>query len=70
MTEPIRFVVNDRGEQVAVIMSIEEYRKILEDREDLADVRAYDEAKAAGGDTIPLEQALEDIHRNRTCATK
>jgi hypothetical protein len=53
-----------------VIIGIEEYRKILEEREDLDDVRAYDKAKAAGGETVLLEQALEEVPRDQTCAAK
>jgi PHD/YefM family antitoxin component YafN of YafNO toxin-antitoxin module len=60
-----QFVVNDRGEKVAVMISVEEYEKILEQLEDLEDIRAYDEAKAAGDAAIPLEQALAENRRNR-----
>jgi PHD/YefM family antitoxin component YafN of YafNO toxin-antitoxin module len=60
-----QFVVNERGEKVAVVLSIEEYEKILEELEELDDIRAYDEAKASGETPIPLEQALSEIRRNR-----
>jgi PHD/YefM family antitoxin component YafN of YafNO toxin-antitoxin module len=60
-----QFVVNERGEKVAVMISIEEYEKILEELEDLEDIRAYDEAKASGETPIPLEQALAENRRNR-----
>jgi PHD/YefM family antitoxin component YafN of YafNO toxin-antitoxin module len=60
-----QFVVNERGEKVAVVIGIEEYEKILEELEDLEDIRAYDEAKASGETPIPLEQALAEIRRNR-----
>ncbi len=63
-----QFVVNERGEKVAVVISIEEYEKILEELEDLEDlqaVREYEEAKASGETPIPLEQALSEIRRNR-----
>ncbi len=60
-----QFVVNERGEKVAVVISIEEYEKILEELEDLEDIRAYDEAKASGDVAVPLEQALAENRRNR-----
>ena len=60
-----QFVVNERGEKVAVVIGIEEYEKILEELEELDDIRAYDEAKASGETPIPLEQALAEIRRNR-----
>jgi hypothetical protein len=66
MKEPTQFLTNAKGEKIAVVISIEEYEKILEDLEDLADVRAYDEAKASGEATVPLEEALERIERERS----
>ena len=60
-----QFVVNERGEKVAVVLSIEEYEKILEELEDLEDIRAYDEAKASGETGVPLEEAIARIERSR-----
>jgi PHD/YefM family antitoxin component YafN of YafNO toxin-antitoxin module len=60
-----QFVVNERGEKVAVVISIEEYEELLEEIEDLQAVREYEEAKASGETPIPLEQALTEIRRNR-----
>jgi PHD/YefM family antitoxin component YafN of YafNO toxin-antitoxin module len=60
-----QFVVNDRGEKVAVMISVEEYEKILEALEDLEDLRACNERKASGEIPMPLEEALADIRRNR-----
>ncbi len=60
-----QFVVNERGEKVAVVLSIEEYEKILEELEDLEDIRACNEAKALGETPIPLERALAENRRNR-----
>jgi len=60
-----QFVVNERGEKVAVVLSIEEYEKILEELEDFEDIRACNEAKALGETPIPLEQALANIERSR-----
>jgi hypothetical protein len=53
------------GEKIAVVISIEEYEKILEELEDLEDLRACDEARALGETAIPLEQALAENRRNR-----
>ena len=60
-----QFVVNERGEKVAVILGIEEYEELLEDLEDLQAVREYDEAKAWGETPIPLEEALARIEKSR-----
>jgi hypothetical protein len=65
MKEPTQFLINEKGEKIAVVISIEEYEKILEELEELDDIRAFDEAKASGEVPVPLEQALDEIERNR-----
>ena len=65
MREPTQFLVNEKGEKVAVVIGIEEYEKLVEELEDLEDIRACEEARASGETPIPLEQALEENRRNR-----
>jgi hypothetical protein len=65
MKEPTQFLTNEKGEKIAVVIGIEEYEKILEELEDLEDIRACDEARALGETPIPLEQALAENRRNR-----
>jgi len=65
MKEPTQFLTNKKGEKVAVVIGIEEYEKLLEELEDLEDIRAYDEAIASGETPIPFEQAIAEIKRSR-----
>jgi hypothetical protein len=65
MKEPTQFLTNEKGEKVAVVIAIEEYEKLLEELEDLEDIRAYDEAIASGETPIPFEQAIAEIKRSR-----
>jgi PHD/YefM family antitoxin component YafN of YafNO toxin-antitoxin module len=65
MKEPTRFLTNEKGEKVAVVIGIEEYEKLLEELEDLEDIRAYDEAMASGETPVPFEQAIAEIKRSR-----
>jgi PHD/YefM family antitoxin component YafN of YafNO toxin-antitoxin module len=60
-----QFVVNERGEKVAVVISIEEYEKILEELEDLEAIREYEEAKASGETPVSFDEAIARIERNR-----
>jgi prevent-host-death family protein len=50
-----QFVVDEKGRRTAVLLPIEEYDRLVEAEEDLADIRAADEARAEGGEDIPLE---------------
>jgi len=65
MKEPTQFLTNEKGERTAVVISIEEYEKLLEELEELEDIRAYDEAKASGETPVPFDEAVARIERNR-----
>jgi PHD/YefM family antitoxin component YafN of YafNO toxin-antitoxin module len=59
-----RYIVDENGKRTGVILSVEEYERLIEELEELEDVRAFDEAKAArekGDEVIPLDQAMREI---------
>jgi hypothetical protein len=65
MKEPTQFLTNEKGERIAVVIRIEDYEEMIEAMEDLADIRAIDEAKASGEVPIPFEQSMAENRRNR-----
>ena len=64
-----RYIVDDQGKKVAIILDIEEYERLLEEIEELDDIRAYDEAKAEGGVARPFEEVVAEIERERGWTT-
>jgi len=60
-----RYVVDDKGEKVAVILPVAIYEKIIEELEELEDIRAFDEAKTSGEPLIPFEEVLERVKKLR-----
>ncbi len=52
-----RYVVDDKGKAVSVLLDIKAYRKMLAELEELETIRAYDVAKASGDETVPFEKA-------------
>lgn len=56
-----RYVVDQTGNRVAVLIDIEEYHRILEALEELESINAYDEAKASNDEVISFEQAINEI---------
>ena len=56
-----RFIVDERGNKTAVLVEIERYSELLEAQEELALIRAYDEAKSSNDEAIPFEQAVKEI---------
>lgn len=60
-----KFVIDDKGERVGVILTMEDYQKILEELEELESIQAYDRVKASGEKVIPFEQAVKEIEEGR-----
>ena len=57
------FVVNGKSEKKAVLLPIGEWKRLMEDMEELEDIRAYDKAKARPDDAAaPFEQAVRQIN--------
>jgi len=65
VTKPLQFVTDESGARIAVVIDIKEYEKLLEELEELEDIRAFDEAEASGETAVPFEQALAEIKRAR-----
>ena len=65
MPKAPKFLTDEHGKKISVVLDIEEYEKMLEELEELEDIRAYDEAKASNEPAIPLKQALDEIERKR-----
>ncbi len=67
-----RYVVDENGKRVAVLLDIQEYERMVEELEEFEDIlacRAYDEAKAeldrGEDELIPWEQAKQEIEDER-----
>lgn len=58
-----RYVVDENGSRVGVLLNVDDYRRLLEELEELESIRAYDVAKASKDEVIPFEQALAEIER-------
>lgn len=65
-----RYIVDENGKRVSVVLSIEEYERMVEELEEMEDARVIDEVRAAvasGEDEfIPYEQARKEIARRRS----
>jgi len=60
-----QFITDSAGEKL-VVLSIGEFNTMMEELEDIEDVRLYDEAKKNDtGERIPMEEAFKIIEANR-----
>ena len=60
-----QFIEDNQGKRIAVLMPIDQYNKMLEQLEDIDDIRAYDAAKAEEDEIIPFDQAVNEIEKGR-----
>jgi PHD/YefM family antitoxin component YafN of YafNO toxin-antitoxin module len=57
-----QYVLDDNQKPKAVIIPLDEWEQIIEELDELDDIRAYDEAKTGPQDAIPFEQAVREIN--------
>ncbi|MFN3802453.1 hypothetical protein [Belliella pelovolcani] len=60
-----QFITDDHGKKLAVILPIKEYNKMVDDLEELEDIRLYDAAKKGKQEFIDADKAFEEIEENR-----
>jgi PHD/YefM family antitoxin component YafN of YafNO toxin-antitoxin module len=60
-----KYLVDEKGDRVGVLLDLEDYQKLLDELEELESLRAYDAAKASEEKAIPFEQAIAEIEKDR-----
>ena len=60
-----QFIIDGQGKKLAVILSITEYHKILEDLEELEDIKLYDSAKKSKLEFMEAREAFKGMDKER-----
>ncbi len=60
-----QYITDSQGKKLSVVLPIKEYQKMLEDLEELDDLRLYDEAMALNEPSIPIDKAFQQIEEKR-----
>ena len=60
-----KYIVDEKGQRVAVLIGMEDYQNLLAELEELESIRAYDAAKVSGSDAIPFDEAVREIEKDR-----
>ena len=65
-----RYVTDEKGERIGVILDVREYERLMEALEDLADLQAADETleAIANGEEelLPLNEAVQEMEEERS----
>jgi PHD/YefM family antitoxin component YafN of YafNO toxin-antitoxin module len=54
-----QFITDKKGKKLSVVISVTEYKKMLEELEELEDIKQYDAVKARKEQSIPFSQYLQ-----------
>ena len=54
-----QYITDKKGKKLSVVISIIQYKQMLENLEELEDIRLYDAVKAKKEKTIPFSQYLQ-----------
>ena len=60
-----QFITDNKGKKLSVVLPIKEYLKIMEELEELEDIRLYDQSKASKESSLPVDKAFKLIETKR-----
>jgi len=55
------YIVDAEQHRKSVLLPLAEWQRVIEELEELEDMRAFDAAKAGDQEAIPFEQAVREI---------
>lgn len=60
-----QYLTDREGKRVGVVLGLEQFQRIVEELEELEDIRAYDAALASGDEIVSFDQAIVEIEQTR-----
>lgn len=60
-----QYIKDSNGNNTYVILPAKEFHTIMEDLEELDDIKLYDQSKQDGSPFIPIDEAFKAIEANR-----
>ncbi|NJL47738.1 MAG: hypothetical protein HC929_09965 [Leptolyngbyaceae cyanobacterium SM2_5_2] len=60
-----RYLTDDQGNRIGVVLDIAVYQQLLDKLEELESLYAFDTAEASEDGAIPLEDAIAEIEAQR-----
>jgi hypothetical protein len=60
-----QYITDNTGKKISVILSIKEFKNIIEELEELEDIQLYDEAKKSDEPSFFIDEAFCMIEKKR-----
>lgn len=65
MQPKTQYLTDDKGKKVAVLLPLKKYNKMMEELEELEDIKAYDKVMKSNPEFIPFDKAVKEIEAKR-----
>ncbi|RPD41680.1 hypothetical protein EG028_09640 [Chitinophaga barathri] len=60
-----QFITDSSGKKVAVVLPVKAFEKVMEDLEELDDIRLFDRAKRSAAKGVPMKDAFSQVEARR-----
>ena len=60
-----QYITDKTGKKISAVLPMKEFKTLLEELEELEDIRLYDEAKKSNEPSIPIDDAFKMIEAKR-----
>jgi PHD/YefM family antitoxin component YafN of YafNO toxin-antitoxin module len=60
-----QFITDNKGKKISVILPLKDFNAIMQELEELEDIKAYDKAKKSKEDSVPIDLAFKMIESKR-----
>lgn len=60
-----QFITDNTGKKISVVLPLKDFNAIMEELEELEDIKLYDEAKKANEPSLPIDDAFKMIEAKR-----
>ncbi|QKJ30839.1 hypothetical protein HQ865_14135 [Mucilaginibacter mali] len=54
-----QYITNENGERISVVLPVDEYERMIQELEDMDDVKLYDKVKNANESSMPFDAYLK-----------
>ena len=59
------YITDNTGKKISVVLPMKDFKAIMEELEELEDIKIYDEAKKSNEPSIPIDDAFKMIETKR-----
>ncbi len=60
-----QYITDNNGKKISVVLPIKDFNAIMEELDELEDIKLYDEAKKSDEPSIPIDEAFKMIEAKR-----